>query len=200
MTIIPYPSGDVPLAASKALADDHLDDGLKDLLRGLLSTDYDARVRAMSLLVGFQIDEDAAEYTVVGEDEEAPLGDPSAIRLVPALVALAEIRDDAERFSLLTCAANVELNRLVEDVALPAGLESGYSDARVAALAMLGAALGAPLEQADEVLQPLLMAVATFNGQGELALGLLNGGGDLDGDDGEDGEDGPGDDAGDDKN
>ncbi len=188
MTIIPYPSGDVPLACSKALADDHLIDELKDLLRGLLATDYDARVRAMSTLVGFQVDESAGEYAV-DEEVEPPLGDPSAIRLVPALIALAEIRDDTERFSLITCAANVELSRLVEDEEVPAGFEGAYTDARAAALTLLGTALSKPIEGAEEILTPLLMAVATFNGASELALSLLQGDYDDEDEDDEDEDD-----------
>ena len=190
MTIIPYPSADVPLAASKALADDHLAEDLKVLLRGLLSTDLAERVKAMSSLVGFQVDEAAGEYSIDDEDNVGPLDDDSAIRLLPALVALAELREDAERFSHVTCAANLELNRLMEGEDEPAGLEAAFADARKNALGLAAAAMGTPVEE-EEILRPLMMVVAVFNGQVDLAMTLLG----FDGDDDLDDEDEEGDDG-----
>jgi len=194
MTIIPYPSADVPLAASKALADDHLSEDLKVLLRGLLSTDLAERVKAMSSLVGFEVDVAAGEYSVAeDEDSVGPLDDPSALRLLPALVALAERREDAERFSHVTCAANIELNRLMEGEEEPAGFEAAFEEARKTALGLAAAALAAPVDE-EEILRPLMMVVAVFNGQVDLAMTLLGFDGDLDdededGDDEEDGDD-----------
>lgn len=185
MTIIPYPSADVPLAASKALADDHLSEDLKVLLRGLLSTDLAERVKAMSGLVGFEVDVAAGEYSVAdddGEDSVGPLDDPSALRLLPALVALAEIREDAERFSHVTCAANIELNRLMEGEEEPAGFEASFEEARKTALGLAAAALAAPVDE-EEILRPLMMVVAVFNGQVDLAMTLLGFDGDLDDED-----------------
>lgn len=189
MTIIPLPTADIPLAASKALADDKLSDELKGILRQLLSTDDDERVKAMSSLVGFEVDEGNAEYSEADVEQGGPLDDDSAIRILPALVALAAVRDDAERFSLVTCAANLELNRLLEEIDVPAGLDQAFADARATAISIAGAALSQPIDE-EELLRPLMMVVSVFNGHVDVAMSLLG----LDdeyveGEDDEDGDD-----------
>lgn len=171
MTIIPLPTADIPLAASKALADDKLSEELKGILRQLLSTDDDVRVKAMSSLVGFEVDEGNAEYSEV-DDRAGPLDDDSAIRILPALVALAAVRDEAERFSLVTCAANLELNRLLEEIDVPAGLDQAFADARTTAIGIAGKALSEPIDE-EELLRPLMMVVSVFNGHVDVAMSLL---------------------------
>ncbi len=192
MTIIPLPTADIPLAASKALADDKLSDDLKGILRLLLSTDDNERVKAMSSLVGFEVDEGNAEYSEADAEQGGPLDDDSAIRILPALVALAAVREEGERFSLVTCAANLELNRLLEEIDVPAGLDQAFADARATAISIAGAALSQPIDE-EELLRPLMMVVSVFNGHVDVAMSLLG----LDDEyvDGEDDEDEDGEEA-----
>ena len=170
MTVIPYPSADVPLVVSKTLADDRLDDDDRAALRQLLQSDDEARMDAMMTLGG------------AGLIEEASAIDPDAIeavmtrrrRLVPALVGLAGTREDTERYALLALAANLELGRLMDDGDVPTGLDNAWPEALANGRRLSAGVLAESLHDELDV-RPLLMALAVFHGETEVAAQLLSG-------------------------
>ena len=154
--IIEFP-GSLPTAVARAMADEKIPSELRDALRLLASNDEGTRIEALDII------RDAVD---VDEDGTGPRG----LRLFPALVALAALREGAERAALVGSASSLELVRLAVDGDVPDSLESAWDDARIAGLKLCAPLLAEPVD--PELLGPLLAALAALQGDGELA-GLI---------------------------
>lgn len=171
MAVVPFPST-LPTAVSAALVDDDIDGPSKDFLRQLADADAadDARAIALQgLMEHLTTRHDDTEGD--GDGDEDDMG--TDWRLVPALVGIAALRQQAEQAALLVCAAHLEIGRLVmtEDDDQP--VDRALTEARATALRLAGGALSSPIDD-EAVLRPLLVVMAAFNGFADLALRLLN--------------------------
>ncbi|MDP2339480.1 MAG: hypothetical protein Q8O67_00870 [Deltaproteobacteria bacterium] len=154
--IIEFP-GSLPPAVARAVGDERIPSELRDALRLLASDDEGTRIEALDVI------RDAVD---VDEDDTGPRG----LRLFPALVALAALREGAERAALIGSASSLELVRLAVDGDVPEGLDAVWDDARIAGLKLCAPLLAEPVD--PELLGPLLAALAALQGDGELA-GLI---------------------------
>ncbi len=164
MTVVPFPST-TPAAVTAALTDVALDEGSKTLLRVLASGDSDeARATALTSLM---------EH--VSELDDGNTADQSW-RLIPALVAVAGTREGAERAAVLVCAGHLQVGRLVdiEDDDEASVAHAAFAEAACAdALRLAGEAVSSAVVDV-EVLRPLMVVLAAFNGHVDLAIDLLN--------------------------
>ena|GEM_PF-1370673 len=169
MVVVPFPST-LPITVARALADISIGSTRRGLLLRLCGDEIDDRANALLELMEFEsVDEGGVDEGGVDDDEDDSVGR----RLVPALVALAESRDGPEQFSLLTCAAQLELGRLLEEEDVDDDLAGDWNEACLTALRLAAAAVAQPLE--DDLLRPLLLVLATFNGNAELGLTIAGG-------------------------
>lgn len=170
MAVVPFPTS-LSAAVGAALADDAIDGISKDHVRILADTDARADARA-----------DALQGLM--EHLTTLSGSAAEWKLVPALISIAANREGPEQAAILVCAAHLEVGRLVlsdgdDHVVPPAIIE-----ARHVALRLASVALAEPIDD-EAVLRPLMVVVAAFNGQPDLAMALL----DIDEDDDFDDED-----------
>lgn len=173
MVVVPFPST-LPAAVAQALADVSIGSTRRGLLLRLCGDDIDNRASALLELMEFESVDDGLDNDDGDGGDDVDVDDDGAgRRLVPALVALAESRDGPEQFSLLTCAAQLELGRLLEEEDVDDDLAGDWSEACLTALRLAAAAVAQPLE--DDLLRPLLLVLATFNGNAELGLTIAGG-------------------------
>jgi hypothetical protein len=173
--IIEFP-GSLPPVVARAVADERIPSELRDAVRRLASDDEMTRIDALDVI------RDAVD---VDDEDSGPRG----LRLFPALVALAGLREGAERAALIGSASSLELVRLAVDGDVPEGLDQAWDEARLSGLKLCAPLLAEPVDA--ELLGPLLAALAALQGDGELAGliasadELIEGAGDMDDDENE---------------
>jgi hypothetical protein len=171
MTVVPFPSTVTPEVA-KAIADKHVDERSKELLRTLADGDSDdVRANALTTLM-----EHVSALASEDGDDDADAADDEGWRLIPALVSVAGTRDGAERAALLVCAGHLQVGRLVDLEDDPSALkahESFVEAASARALKLAGEAVSTTIADV-EVLRPLMVVLAAFHGHIDLAITLLS--------------------------
>ncbi len=170
--LIRFPGSSLPAPITRALADEALPGSLRDALHAATAEDEEDRLLALDALqagmtlVGASDDDDEAEEEDGDDGDDAGAG-PSALRLFPAIVALAHLREGPERLALLGIAGGLEMMRLAGEFDVPEDLGDEWDPAHEDALRMCAAELSSPAD--PEIVRPLLACLATL--QGDVMLG-----------------------------
>jgi hypothetical protein len=163
--VIPFPGPSLLPAVQEAMADEQVDRGLREaLFRLATSEDLDERIAAFTELQEAALDEDV--------ESTAP---SPVVRFFPALAAIANSREGAERSALYAVVGTLEMLRLAAGTHVPEDLAAAWEEARVHTRRAVASSLGEELP-AEGALRGLLCCLASLHGDVEIAEAIATGG------------------------